>query len=582
MPSVTVVVAGPESDAATRLTVRSVRACEYDGDVQLLTGGSPGEAVGEAMGDFLIRLNPGTILHPGFLARLAQRAASTDAAVVVPRWRAAGGEPVQPGAYVSPDVGASHRYAPSLTAGRYPLDVPPVPSFFSRTASLRDHGALWSDPQKADITARRLAADGPIVTAADAVGWLPEAPPSVQRRPRYDVVGGPATAAATPDPSPRILIVTDHLPNRHHSGKEARRSDLIDHLAAVGARVVVWAERGDDEGAGKLRPGEGAEWVSPAQRRRWMPRSDGGPFALLDDVLRRERWDHIVVTEPRLVGPVAARAKDIPVVADLSSVRFPALYDADREPDLENASTAAVLAELEHADGVIGVGTREAEFLGGLDPDRPTTVFTSRAGPLAGGRPRADGPLLFIGDLLHHPNLQAVEWWIEEIAGRVSARAGHPIPLRIVGRGAELYRRVWPHPEKVDVRGWVPDLTAELAACRVLLVPLPYASGTGGRVINALACGVPVVATPFVTGILPQELSRLVHVGRDAGELAEVAARLMTDDDNWTEARRAIDEAPGFEPASLLPWLESVTKRRGPVSRRRDSRRGPRLRRRSS
>ncbi|MBT8216534.1 MAG: glycosyltransferase family 4 protein [Acidimicrobiia bacterium] len=576
----TVVVAGSESDPAARLTIRSVRACEYGGDVRLLTADATGDPADQAGSDYLIQLGPGTILHPGFLVRLVERAESTGAAVVVPQWQAAGGGPVAPSAFVSPGVG-SHHHAPSLSAIRYPFDVPPVASFLSRTASLRDLGGLPSDPQQADVAARRLAEDGPIVLAEDAVGWLPDMPPDLRRRPRYDLVADPVAGPAAPNPGPDILIVTDHLPNRNHTGKEARRCDLVDDLAAAGAHVVVWAERGGDEGADERRPGNGAGWVTPAQHRRWRPRPDGGPFALLDDVLGRYRWDHIIVTEPRLVGPVADRAGATPVVADLGSVRLPMLYDPDREPDPDEPAMAAILAELEHADGVIGAGTPEVEFLRRLDPDRATTVFTPSPVPGSGNGPRPDGPLLFIGDLLHHPNLQAVEWWLEELAGRVAARAGRPIPLRVVGRGSELYRQVWPHPEKVDVVGPVPDLSAELAACRMLLVPLPYATGTGGRVIRALAGGVPVAATAYVAGLVPPHLVSLINVGRDAEELADVTARLMTDDAAWTAARRTIEQAPRSDPDDLVAWLSSVTARRRPVSRTSSSRREPRLRRRA-
>ncbi|MGI9649151.1 MAG: glycosyltransferase family 4 protein, partial [Acidimicrobiia bacterium] len=281
-----------------------------------------------------------------------------------------------------------------------------------------------------------------------------------------------------------------------------------------------------------------------------------------------------------------------PLITDLATVRFPAAHSRESGADRKEEAARRLMATFADADAVVAASRVDASFLQRSGSGRPTVTFEGLGDGSAENPPALDGGLLFIGDLLHHPNLQAVEWWMEEIAALVQARAGSPIPLRVVGRGSEAYRRLWDRPDRASVAGWKPDLSREHAVARLLVVPLPYATGTGGRIASALAHGLPVVASAAAAAVLSPSLATLVAAGDNAGQMADHIHRLMTDDDAWLEQRRLIETADlaalrASRAAALTDWLEVVTAGDWPgaggrSNRRSGSRRAPRRQRRAS
>ena len=97
-----------------------------------------------------------------------------------------------------------------------------------------------------------------------------------------------------------------------------------------------------------------------------------------------------------------------------------------------------------------------------------------------------------------------------------------------------------PVPEGVEVRGEVADVAAELRPAALFLLPSRQ-EGFGIVAAEALACGVPVLATPSGG---PEHLLRASGGGRvlagfDAEELAGTAADLLRDEQRLLAMRRA-------------------------------------------
>jgi glycosyltransferase involved in cell wall biosynthesis len=117
---------------------------------------------------------------------------------------------------------------------------------------------------------------------------------------------------------------------------------------------------------------------------------------------------------------------------------------------------------------------------------------------------------------------------------------GRSIPLRVVGNGSENFRDRWEAlgPGMIEVGGWVPDLEREFAAARVFLAPLRYGAGTKGKILRALAHGIPIVTTTVGAegnhGVVGDGLS----VADRVDDMAELVARLVSDDVAFQEARQ--------------------------------------------
>jgi len=103
--------------------------------------------------------------------------------------------------------------------------------------------------------------------------------------------------------------------------------------------------------------------------------------------------------------------------------------------------------------------------------------------------------LCFMGAMDYRPNVEAVVWFAREILPRV--RDAFPgATLRVLGgRAAPAVRRL-ARQGAVSLAGYVPDVLPELMAAHLFVAPLRIARGVQNKVLQALALGMPVVATP--------------------------------------------------------------------------------------
>jgi len=114
---------------------------------------------------------------------------------------------------------------------------------------------------------------------------------------------------------------------------------------------------------------------------------------------------------------------------------------------------------------------------------------------------RAD--IAFLGSYNHHPNAEAVEWFAQKVMPLLrdvlpAARFlvyGSNVPKSLT-KLAEL-------DERVRIEGWVPSVTTVYDRCRVFVAPLRSGAGIKGKVIGALAHGVPCVLSPMAAEGIP-------------------------------------------------------------------------------
>jgi glycosyltransferase involved in cell wall biosynthesis len=165
----------------------------------------------------------------------------------------------------------------------------------------------------------------------------------------------------------------------------------------------------------------------------------------------------------------------------------------------------------------------------------------------------ADPPtVLFVGSFGHPPNIDGAVWLAESIFPRVVARVPEA-RLELVGHapGAEVLSLAG---GAVSVHASVPDVTPYLNRAAVVVAPIRIGGSMRGKVLEALAAGKALVATPRAAeGIDAVDGEHLV-VADGEDELVETIAALLLD----RARRRRLGESARRWAESNLGWEEGV------------------------
>jgi GT2 family glycosyltransferase/SAM-dependent methyltransferase len=157
--------------------------------------------------------------------------------------------------------------------------------------------------------------------------------------------------------------------------------------------------------------------------------------------------------------------------------------------------------------------------------------------------------LLFVGGFAHGPNADGVIWLVNEVMPIIARGRASPV-LQVVGSGAprEVAELAGEH---VRIVGRVSDedLEALYARASVAVAPLRYGGGIKGKVIEAMAHGVPLATTSVgAQGIAAAD--DLSFVGDDPEAFAAAVVQAL---DDRREAERRAARALAFIGANYTP-----------------------------
>ena len=136
-----------------------------------------------------------------------------------------------------------------------------------------------------------------------------------------------------------------------------------------------------------------------------------------------------------------------------------------------------------------------------------------------------DMRILMVGDFTYVPNLLGRDLLVHSVLPLVwQAMPG--VHLTLAGRGMDD----WQAPdERVEVAGFVEDLARLYAQSDCVVVPITEGAGSPIKFIEALAYGVPVVATPKAARGLDVLAGVHYREGEDASTLAEAIVDVLRD-----------------------------------------------------
>jgi len=355
------------------------------------------------------------------------------------------------------------------------------------------------------------------------------------------------------------LFVTPRTPVLG-SGQAMRTYGLVRALAAAGPVDLLYVRHGADRPSEEYRAMAGVSFheLVPA---RGLGRSLTFARALLAGV----PWGFARGVSAEL-GQAAARLAaepgrgrvivDGPIVAAATASlarRRPVIYNGHNfESSFRLEARAVHLGEhfllprfergvLERASETWMVSHRDVEQARALAPRAqvryvPNVVDVSSISPVA---PAGGKRALLVADFGWPPNTQAARLLVNEVFPRVwrelpSAR------LRLVGRGLPPEIAV---DDRVEAVGFVDSLRDAYASSDCAVVPLLTGGGSPLKFVEALAYGLPVVATPHAAAGLDARPDEHYREGADPQGLARALVEVLTAGDPEMAARgRALAE----------------------------------------
>ena len=201
-----------------------------------------------------------------------------------------------------------------------------------------------------------------------------------------------------------------------------------------------------------------------------------------------------------------------------------------RDFDLCLCVTPGELATLRSFGAPSATGVRSATgwFPNGVDLDyfAPTSA------------PYDPDALCFVGRMDYFPNQQAVIDFCDDVLPKVQ-KACPRASFTIIGAEPPRTVRALARRPGVTVTGTVPDVRAFVRRSAVSVAPLKIARGVQNKILEAMAMGVPVVASPQTAGGVDAVPGRHLMVAADADAMAAAVIRLLSDEGERARLGRA-------------------------------------------
>jgi GT2 family glycosyltransferase/glycosyltransferase involved in cell wall biosynthesis len=193
---------------------------------------------------------------------------------------------------------------------------------------------------------------------------------------------------------------------------------------------------------------------------------------------------------------------------------------------LEFAAISRSDAVIVHSDFELDLLNRE--FPGKLKVAKP--LSSNSAAELVGREKRAG--VLFLGNFLHSPNVDAVQHFVVDILPLILAKRPDTVFYIAGGNaGPEVHSL---EGENVKILGHISKLTHALNSVQVLVAPLRFGAGFKGKIATALSNGLPVVTTSIGIEGMGLVKDEEVLLGDDETSFAKHVLSLLEDATLWS------------------------------------------------
>lgn len=336
-----------------------------------------------------------------------------------------------------------------------------------------------------------------------------------------------AELAANRKRGPYVFIFDDRIPTPDRDAGSARMLFILKSLAEWCKPVFVPISKTKWPEYEKILWKAGVETVSPLD---W-PR-----------LLKTREFHAAILSRPFVAEallPALRRADpNIKIVFDMVDahfIRFGREHEltGDTATAREAARYRTLETRLARASDLIWCNSSEDKrAMEGATPGLPIAVIPTIHHLQAPGQSFDERKsLLFLGNLRHRPNTDAVHFYMKEAHPLVRAEIPEA-ELFIVGDNVTPDIAAYDR-DGVRVLGYVPDIAPLLQSCRVMVAPIRFGAGVKGKIGEALAYGLPVVTTSIGAEGMGFTDGDEALIADDARAFAEAVIRVYRDRALW-------------------------------------------------
>jgi glycosyltransferase involved in cell wall biosynthesis len=339
---------------------------------------------------------------------------------------------------------------------------------------------------------------------------------------------------------PTTVRVLHLINGEHYAGAERVQDLLALRLPEFGVEPALACLKPDRFPV--LRRSQATPLYALPMRNRW----DFRPAAKLARLLRRERFDLLHTHTPRaaLIGQIASALSGVPMIHHVHG---------QTATEIRRRWWSGLMARVERislsrAAAVIAVSPTAARYMAmhGIVESRLRVVpngVPAQDTLLPRSSPRGEWTLGTIALFRPRKGLETVLNGLSLLR-----RQGFSVRLRAVGsfETADYQREVMQYAAglqlegQVDWLGFQSDIDRQLAKMDLLVFPSLLAEGLPMVPLEAMAAGVPIVASRVdgVTDLIRDGIEGLLCRPGDADDLAAAVARIIRGELDWQTLRR--------------------------------------------
>jgi len=133
--------------------------------------------------------------------------------------------------------------------------------------------------------------------------------------------------------------------------------------------------------------------------------------------------------------------------------------------------------------------------------------------------------LIFTGNMSYPPNVDSAVYLVKEIMPLVWQH-NPTISLAIVGANPD-FRITSLKSDRVEVTGWVDDISEYYASSKVFIAPMQIGTGLQNKLLEAMAMKLPCVTSKLANNALGAENNKNILIGEKPNEFAQHVIQLL-------------------------------------------------------